>query len=92
LDEVLRMTAKSKSIIVKQIEEAPVAAEILAESIVTISKGVKKLMAGPLADDALVLLIQEAAGGRGKVSQGDVRLVLKSIGKLEELYVRRKVK
>lgn len=83
------MKAKSKPLVVKQIEEAPVAVEILAESIVTISKGVKKLLAGPLAHDALVLLIQEAAGGRGKIAQGDIALVLRSISELEERFIRK---
>lgn len=37
----------------------------------------------------LVLLIQDACGGRGKISQEDIKLVLRSTTRLEELYVRK---
>lgn len=83
------MKVKTKPLIVKQIEEAPVATEILAESIVTISRGVKKLLAGPLSTDALVLLIQEAAGGRGRISQEDIRTVMAGMSQLEERFIRK---
>lgn len=77
-----------KNVTIKQNEEQPVATEILAEAIVTVSRAMKKVLAGPLADNALILLIQDAAGGRNRISQDDVRLVLRNAARLEELFVR----
>lgn len=44
-------------------EKTPVPVEVMADAIVAISEGVKKLMAGPLNEKALILLIQNAAPG-----------------------------
>lgn len=63
--------------------------EIMADAIVTISAGVKKLRTGRLNDDALILLIQNACGGRGRISRQDIKLVLSSIEQLSALYIRK---
>lgn len=43
-------------ITVKQDENKPVLVEVMAEAIVAISEGIKKLRSGPLNDRALILL------------------------------------
>lgn len=77
------MIAKVKPVAIKQSDGNPVPVEVLAESIVAISAGVKKLRAGPLNERCLLLLIQNACPlpgksgfGRTPVSQKDVKAVL----------------
>ncbi len=84
---------------ITQDPEAPVAIEILAESIVSIAQGVKNMLAGPLTEKAIVLLITHACpmtGGRFNkraVSPPVVRAVLEGIEALEHEYLKpRKVK
>lgn len=86
---------KTKEIIVKQNEENPVPVEIMAEAIIAISQGVKKLRAGPLNERALLLLITNAAPMAGKslysrtpVSQKHVKAVLAGIEQLEREYLK----
>jgi hypothetical protein len=78
-----------KSVAVKQVEGAEVPAEVLAQSIVDISRGMKMLTAGPLNERALLLLIQDAAGGESHVSLQIIKSVLGAVGDLERLYVNR---
>lgn len=52
--------------------------EVLADSIVTVSQGMKKLMGTRLTDRALFLLIQDSLGGRGKISLEQIGLVLRA--------------
>ncbi len=73
---------------VKQIEGAEVPIAILAQSIVDISRGMKGLLTGPLNERALLLLIQDAAGGKSHVSLQVVKSVLGAVSDLERLYVR----
>lgn len=86
----------NKEIAVKQNDENPVTVEVLAESIKSISDGVKKLRAGRLNDKAIVLLIQNAAPSVGnryqttKVSVNVVRAVLEGMESLEETYLKKK--
>lgn len=77
-----------KDPIIKQNEEKPIATEILAEAIVTVAAGMRRMLNGPLGQNALVLLVQDACGGRGAISQEDVKKVLHGAARLEELYVR----
>lgn len=79
--------------------EEPVPVEVLAESIVAISQGIKKLRAGPLNDRCLEILIQEAAPpvrspgrGYGKVSMQDLRAVMQGMESLEEKFIKRSPK
>lgn len=72
--------------------EGEVPTEVIAESIVAISEGVKKLRSGRLNDKALFLLIQNAAplGGhpRGKVSIKNIMDVFAGIESLERTYLK----
>lgn len=86
---------KKTETVVKQIENDLVTVEILASSIVAISEGIKKLRAGKLTDDALILLIQHAApakrvGGYAKspISAAEVRRVLAGLEDLSKTYVK----
>lgn len=71
---------------VKQNEKEPVAVEVLATSIVDISKAAKSLLSSRLKFDALVMLISHAS----KVPQKHVRAVLDGIYSLEETYLKEK--
>lgn len=83
---------------VKQNEDPAkaVPVEVLAESIVAISAGIRKLLAGPLNEKALHLLIQNAAPAinsgypQRRVSIGEIRAVLQGIEGLEKTYIKKK--
>jgi len=80
---------------VKQ-DDKPVPVEVLAQSIIAIAQGVRKLRAGPLNDNALVLLIEHAAprpsnGYRvNKVGKREIKAVLDGIDALEATYLRKR--
>jgi hypothetical protein len=86
-----------KTVQVKQDPESPVPTEVLADAIVAISEGVRRLRAGRLTDHALFLLVQHAAptsrkrGSYGKrIPLGTIKLVFEAIEHLETQFVKRK--
>ena len=82
----------AKPAVVKQTEKE-VPTEVLADSVIAISDGIKKLRNGRLTDRALLLLIQDAAPSNrmGKpISQREIKAVLEGIESLERLYVKKK--
>lgn len=79
-----------KTVKVMQKPEAEVPTEVLAQSIVEIAAGMKKMRAGRLNDKALVLLIQNACGYTPSITQREVRAVLDAIESLEATYIRKK--
>lgn len=82
-----------KTIKVQQRMEAEVAVEIMAEAIIAISQGIKRLRAGKLNDKALYLLIQHAAPTQGAASQripiSTIRDVIEGLDSLEQTYIRK---
>lgn len=86
---------KAAKLLVKQNPDKPVAVEILAESIVAIAQGVRNLVAGPLNERALHLLIQNAApssGGRrgySPIAIKDIKAVFAGIAALEATYLKK---
>lgn len=89
-----------KQIIVKQNDDAPIAAEIIAASIVQIADGINALRSGPLNDRALFLLIQNASslfssgsvGSRRRVTIGEIEAVFEGIAALKETYLKKPTK
>jgi hypothetical protein len=82
-----------KKAVVKQALDNEVPTEVLAESIVAISAGIKKLRSGRLTDRALLLLIQDAAPSlRHKpISQREIKAVLEGIDGLERAFIKKKL-
>ena len=83
-----------KEITVKQ-PEVPVPTEILADCIVAIADGVRKIRSGRLNDKAIVLLICNAAPSYGgkyaakkHVSAWQVKAVLDAMTGLERAYLK----
>jgi hypothetical protein len=84
---------KMKQTKVKQNEDKQIPTEVLADSIVAISDGIKKLRQGRLNDKALVLLIQHAAPSLGynrKIGATEVRATLDGIESLEATFLKKK--
>lgn len=85
----------AKTLRVTQQPDAEVPTEVLADAIVTIAQGVKKLRAGRLNDDALCMLIAYATPAVGKtypkkqVGKREVRAVLAGIEALERTYLKK---
>jgi len=83
---------KTKEVKVVQDQQNPVPTEILAESIRTISEGIRKLRAGPLNERCLVLLIQESVcghqTGRKSLSRADIKAVLDATESLKQIYLK----
>lgn len=82
-----------KKIAVKQKPEEEVPTEVLADSIVAIAAGFKKLRAGRLTDRALLLLIQDAAPSiaHKPISQREIKAVLEGIENLERTFLKKKI-
>lgn len=86
-----------KSLLVKQVEGAEVAAEIIAQAVVDLSAGVKRLLAGKLNEEALIILIQNAAPRSKKHRYGTgtpypqkvIRNVLQGLASLEKQYLKK---
>jgi hypothetical protein len=70
----------------------PIATEIIATSIVEISAAMKKIRDGRLNDRAIILLIQEACGGRNAIAKETVNTVLDAIENLEATYTKKSAK
>lgn len=77
-----------KNLTVKQNSDAEVSTEIIAESIVEISRGMKKLRGGRLNDTALVTLLKASTGQSARTIQD----VLDGLNSLEAKYIRKPVK
>ncbi len=85
----------AKIVTVKQDPAKEVPTEVLADAIVTMAEGVRRLRAGRLNDKALCMLIAHAAPslpGRPPkpVSMREVRSVLDGINALEATYLKPK--
>jgi hypothetical protein len=82
-----------KNLAVSQVEGAEVTTEVLAQSIISISQGVKRLRAGKLNDKALFLLVQQAAPTQGQSGQripiSTIRDVFDGLSSLEAQYIRK---
>lgn len=66
----------------------PPAPEVMAQAIVDIADGMRKLNASRLKRETIVVLLQHSS----KVSQRDIRAVLLALDKLEADYLKPKVK
>ncbi len=67
-------------------DEVPL--DVLADSIVEISRGIKKLRSTRIKDSALLLLIHHAMPAGLRVSKRHISTVLSTIENLEATYVK----
>lgn len=79
-------------ITVKQAENPAdeVATEVIANAIVEIADGVRRIRSGRLNDRALFLLIQSATAG--SVTIRDIKAVLDGIESLEATFLKKKAR
>lgn len=77
----------TKVIVTQKPDADEVPTEVLAQSIVAVSDGIKKLRAGRLNDRALILLIQHSA--TYKLPQVQVKSVLDAIEGLAATYLKK---
>ena len=75
------MSVRKVKVKVKQVEEKPVERNVLAQSIVDISRAAVALSRGGLNRRAIVALIHDGTSPR--VGKGTIRIVLESIRDLE---------
>ena len=68
--------------------EAEIPTEVIADNIVKMAEGVRRLRTGRLNDTALILLIQHAAPR--DLPKRDIQAVLDGIEALEKTYLRKK--
>ena len=76
-----------KDTVVKQ-GEPPIPTEVLADSIVAISAGMRKIRQGRLGDRAILVLLKDATG----VPQYTIKKVLDGLESLEATYLKKKQK
>ena len=82
---------KHQNIRVIKNEEKPETPEILAASIIAISKGFERLTKDGLTETAIVQLLK-GMPGMADVSVPGIRLVLQNLPKLGSYYVRKPAK
>lgn len=84
------------SVAVKQVPDKEVPTEVLAESIIAIADGVRKLRGGRLNDRALFLLLQDASPsvggkyGKAPLTIKEIRAVFEGIESLERIFIKKK--
>jgi hypothetical protein len=81
-----------KTVAVQQRTGAEVATEVMAEAIVAISSGIKRLRAGKLNDKALYLLIQHSApttASGQRIPISTITDVIEGLDSLSETYLRK---
>lgn len=72
-----------KDVIITQTDEE-IPAEIIAQSIVDLAEGMKKLNSTRLTRRAIVLLIHD----QSKVGKRDIEIVLNNLEQLEDLWLK----
>jgi hypothetical protein len=72
-------------VVVKQPAEEEVPIEILASSIVSIAKAMKKISESRLKLETVVTLLHDHT----KVSKREIRFILNSLDALEEIFLKR---
>jgi hypothetical protein len=76
-----------KHIKVVKDKEAPESAELLASSVVAVAEGFKKILATPLTERALVVLLQDGIGA-AHISKVQIKLVLEALPRLKAWYIK----
>jgi hypothetical protein len=83
-----KQNADDKATIARHLQGSqaePMPTEVIADSIVAIANGMRKLRAGRLTDKALVILLHHASG----VGQREIQTVLNAMAELEHTYLRK---
>lgn len=75
-----------KPVAVKQVEGAEVATEVIAQAVVDIADGIKRLKSGRLTDRAIEILVLNASPGKVTITQ--VRQVLAGLERLQREFVK----
>lgn len=78
---------KNQNITLKVNENEPESLELIADSIIRLSKAFESINNSSLKRKTIVLLLQDAT----KLSQRDINLILDSAPRLAEWYTKKKV-
>lgn len=62
--------------------------EATAQAIIDLANGVSRLLSGRLKKDAVVLLLQEAVGGRSVISKEMVGRILDACANLDKKFLK----
>ena len=79
----------AKNIRIKKNEENPESVELLAQSIIQVAEGFRKVLSSPLTQRGLVVLLHDGIG-QGKISKPQIRLVLEALPRLMGWYIKGK--
>ena len=77
----------SRNVKIKKNEDNPESPEVLADSIIRIADGFKKLMSDRLTDYAVIALLKDMPGMQ-TVGKTEIRLVLQNLKKIKSYYIR----
>lgn len=73
-----------KTKIVQDIAKAPIAAEVIAQSVLDISKAMKDLNSTRLTKEAIVTLIHDTS----RISKTDIRIVMNNLSEMERTWLK----
>ncbi len=68
--------------------ENPESAELLAQSIVQVAEGFEKILASPLTQRALIVLLQDGIGV-SYITKSQIKLVLEALPRLKGWYLKK---
>lgn len=77
-----------KNIKIKKNEDAPESVELLAQSIIQVAEGFQKVLATPLSERALIVLLHDGIGA-GKITKAQIKLVLEALPRLKAWYIKK---
>lgn len=77
-----------KNIKIKKNEDNPESVELLAQSIIQVSEGFKKVIDSPLSQRALIVLLQDAIGAQN-ISRSQIKLVIEALPRLKAWYIKK---
>lgn len=81
-------TKKASPLKVVQHPDKPVQAEILAQAIVDVADGVRRMNASRLSRDAIVTLIHD----KSRIAKRDIEIILVHLDSLEATWLKKVVK
>jgi hypothetical protein len=72
---------------IKKNEQAPESVELLAQSVIQVAEGFKRVLSSPLTERAIIVLLHDGIG-QAKISKSQIKLVLQALPRLKAWYVK----
>jgi len=78
----------TRAIRIKKSEENPESAELLAQSVIQVAEGFQKVLATPLTQRGLIVLLHDGIG-QAKITKKQIQLVIEALPRLKGWYIKK---